>query len=151
MQEIKIKNQESLFDRLLLIGSRDEKDFIIENLSIMLSAGLSIPASLESILNGLRNKTLIKIVKRIIVDMNEGSTLYNALRKTSLLPPYALSLIKIGEESGNLTQNLQVIAAEQQKEDVLNSKLRSAMIYPILVLSITLVVGLGVAWLFYQI
>jgi type IV pilus assembly protein PilC len=146
MQETKIKNQESLFNRLLLIGSRDEKDFIIENLSIMLSAGLSIPAALESILDGLRNKTLIKIVKRIIGDMNEGSTLYNALRKTSLLPPHALSLIKIGEESGNLTQNLQVIAAEQQKENVLNSKIHSAMIYPILVFSITLVVGLGVAW-----
>ncbi|MFA6000364.1 MAG: type II secretion system F family protein [Candidatus Paceibacterota bacterium] len=145
MQEIKT-TQESFLDKLLLIGSKDEKNFIIENLSIMLGAGLSIPSALTSILNGLRNKALIKIVKRVIKDMDEGSSLYNALAKTTLLPPYALSLIKIGEESGNLTQNLQVVALQQQKEDTLNSKLHSAMIYPILVLSITVVVGLGVAW-----
>lgn len=146
MQKVKTKNQLNFFDKLLLIGSKDEKSFIIENLSIMLGSGLSIPMALESIVKGLRNKVLIKIVKGVIVDMDEGSNFHDAFSKTNLLPAYALSLIKIGEESGNLTQNLQVAAAQQQKEDTLNSKLRSAMIYPILVLSITLLVGLGISY-----
>ncbi len=133
-------------EKLLLVGSGDEKNFIIENLSMMLGAGLSVPASFESILKGIKNKKLIQIIKRVILDLDEGSSLYFALAKTPLLAPYALSLIKIGEESGRLIGNLQAVAIQQQREDVLNSKLRSAMIYPVLVLSITLVVGLGVAW-----
>ena len=36
------------------------ENFIIENLSMMLGAGLSVPASFESILKGLKNKELIK-------------------------------------------------------------------------------------------
>lgn len=146
MQETKTKIQSNFLEKLSLIGSKDERNFIVENLSIMLEAGLSVPAALESILKGLRHKELIKIVKKVMTDMDEGNTLHTALSKTTLLPPYALSLIKIGEESGNLTQNLQAVAEQQQKEDGLNSKLHSAMIYPILVLVITLMVGLGVAW-----
>lgn len=146
MQQIKIKNKLSFFKNLLLIGSKEERNFITENLSIMLNAGLSIPSALESIVKGLRNKELIRIIKEVITDMDEGSNLHTALAKTDLFPPYALSLVKIGEESGRLAQNLQVVAEQQQKEDTLSSKLHSAMIYPILVLSITVVVGLGVAW-----
>lgn len=112
----------------------------------MVGAGLSIPMALDSILKGLRNKTLIKIMKRVMTDVDEGSSLHKALGKTNLLPAYALSLIKIGEESGNLTTNLMVVAAQQKKEDTLKSKIHSAMIYPMLVLSITVLVGLGVAW-----
>lgn len=146
MQKIKTKTRLSFFDKMGLVGSKDEKLFIVENLSIMLGAGLSVPASLESIVKSLKNKTLIKIIERVIEDIEDGNSLYMALSKTTLLPFYALSLVKIGEESGNLTKNLQAIALQQQKEDTLNSKLHSAMIYPVLVFSITLVVGLGVAW-----
>ncbi len=148
MQKIKTKRSFKLnfLNKLSLVGSSEEKNFITENLSLMLSAGLSIPAALTSILTGLKNKALIKIVQGVVTDLNEGVNLHTALSKTTLLPPYALSLIKIGEESGNLNKNLQVVALQQQKENSLNSKIRSAMIYPILVLSITTIVGVGVAW-----
>ena len=146
MQKTNKQIRESFSDRLSLIGSKEEKNFIMENLSLMLGAGLSISASFESIAKGLKNKALKRIVQKMIVDINEGSNLHGALSKTNLLPPYALSLIRIGEESGRLTQNLQAIALQQQKDEALNSKLHSAMIYPVLVLSITVVVGLGVAW-----
>jgi type IV pilus assembly protein PilC len=146
MEKIIIKPKLSFIEKISLIGSKDERNFIIENLAIMLGAGLSVTSALDSILKSLRNKTLIKIIKNVILDMDEGSSLYIALSKTTLLPFYALSLIKIGEESGNLIKNLQAIALQQQKEESLNSKLQGAMIYPILVLSITIVVGLGVAW-----
>lgn len=146
MEKNILKNKQSFIDKLSLVGSSDERNLITENLSIMIGAGLAIPFALESIIKSLRNKTLIKILKGVVSDLDEGSSLYLALKKTTLLPPYALSLIEIGEQSGRLNQNLQAVAMQQQKEDALNSKLRSAMIYPVLVLSITVIVGLGVAW-----
>lgn len=146
MYTTKKENKLSFFDKLALIGSKDERGFIAENLSIMLGSGISVPAAFGSIVKGLRNRMLIKVIKRVIQDLDEGSNLYVALSKTDLFPPYALSLIKIGGESGHLTENLQVVAEQQQKEDMLSSKLHSAMIYPVLVLSITVIVGLGISW-----
>lgn len=142
----KSKNKTTFLDKLSLFGAKDERNFITENLSLMLSAGLSMPAALTSILKGLKNPAVVRVVNQVVSDLNEGSSLHSALGRTSLLPAYAVSLIKIGEESGNLNKNLQVVASQQAKEDSLNSKIRSAMIYPVLVLFITTVVGLGVAW-----
>lgn len=45
-----------------------------------------------------------------------------------------------------MVENLKVVASQQQKEREFNSKIASAMMYPIFVFSLTLIVGLGVAW-----
>jgi type IV pilus assembly protein PilC len=57
-----------------------------------------------------------------------------------------VSLIKIGEESGKLTENINVIATQQQKDKAFRSKVSSAMMYPLLVMGMTIIVGIGIAW-----
>ena len=55
-----IKNKVSILDRLNLVGSQAERDFFIENLSMLLSSGLNISTALNSIKSGIKNRTLIK-------------------------------------------------------------------------------------------
>lgn len=69
-----------------------------------------------------------------------------AIRKMKFLPEHVISLIQIGEDTGNLAENLKLIVEQEQKERVFRSKLRSAMMYPLFVVFVTVVVGVGISW-----
>lgn len=124
----------------------EEKNQLIEDLSITLSSGMDLLSALVSIKLETNSKKLQKIIDRMVDDIKNGSQLWKAISNTALYPDYAVSLIKIGEESGNLPENLKIVVSEAQKQKSLRSKLISALIYPILVLFLTLVIGIGIAW-----
>lgn len=124
----------------------EEKNQLIEDLSITLSSGMDLISALLSIKSETRSKSFQKIIDRMIDDIKNGSQLWKAISNTTLYPDYAVSLIKIGEESGNLPENLKIVVSEAQKQKSLHSKLISALIYPVLVLFLTLVIGIGIAW-----
>ena len=54
--------------------------------------------------------------------------------------------MRIGEESGKLADNLKAIAVQEQKDTILRSKVRTALLYPVFVFTLTVIVGVGVAW-----
>jgi len=128
----------------LMIG--EERDYFIENLAVLLASGMDILSALRALKTEMRTRQMKKIIDSMIEDIDVGSYIWRALKKTNLMPEQTLALIRIGEEAGQLAENLRVIALQQQKERVFRSKLRSAMTYPILVLTLTLVIGLGITW-----
>lgn len=128
------------------IGISEEKDYFIENLGMLLASGMDILLALDGIKKEMRSKRMKAVIDDLKEDIDAGSTLSKALDKTGLLPKHVISLIRIGEEAGRLTENLKVIVASQQKERVFRSKIRSAMMYPVLVLFLTAVIGVGIAW-----
>jgi type II secretory pathway component PulF len=82
----------------------------------------------------------------LIYEVEGGSSLWESMQKTGVLQQHALSLIKLGEESGRLTENLRIIIEQQQKRARLKQKIKSATSYPALVLMVALVVIIGVVW-----
>lgn len=124
----------------------DEKDYFLENLGIMIASGIDVSSAITSIKQETRSKKMFKILETIEAEVDSGSALWLALEKVKFLPDHIIALIKLGEESGNLTENLKLVVTEQQKEREFASKLHSAMIYPVVVLSLTLIIGLGIAW-----
>ena len=123
-----------------------EKDYFIENLAMLLSSGMSITAALTSIEGEMRTRKMRKAIAGIKQEIDNGSSISTALQKSGLVSPHVISLLKIGEESGRLSENLEVIVVEGEKDRLFKSKIRSAMIYPVMILSVTLVVGIGIAW-----
>src|SRR3989338_11185948 len=124
----------------------EEKNQLIEDLSITLSSGMDLISALISIKSESTSKKFQKIIDRMIDDIKNGSQLWKAIDNSKLYPNYAVSLIRIGEESGNLPENLKIVVSEQKKQKSLRSKLISALLYPVLVLFLTLVIGIGIAW-----
>ena len=123
-----------------------EKDYLIENLSLLIASGTDLISALVSIKGEVRSKKAKKTIDELINYIKEGSTLWQAFEKTKLLPDYVISLVKIGEESGKLPENLKIVVINQQKQQALKSKIQSALFYPVFVLSLTLIIGLGIAW-----
>ena len=127
-------------------GVGKEKDYFIENLSLMLASEMPITVALLAMKEEIRSKKLLKIVAEMEADVSGGMHVWRAFEKTYLFPGYIISLIKIGEESGKLNENLKVISIQQAKDRLLKQRIRSAMLYPVIVFSLTLVIGTGIAW-----
>jgi type IV pilus assembly protein PilC len=137
------KKSPSFFSRL---GIAKERDYLVENLSMLTGSGMDVLGALQAIRTETRTKAMQTIIDQMIADIDAGSALWRALGGAKIMPEQVLALIRIGEESGRLSQNLGVVALSQAKERSFKSKVRSAMMYPVLVLVITFVVALGIAW-----
>jgi len=112
----------------------------------MLAAGMDIYYALEAIKKEIRSKVLKQAIAAMEEDINSGSPLWRAFENTQMLPDHVVALVRIGEETGRLPENLKVIVIQQEKDRLFKSKIRSAMIYPILVLALTLTIGIGIGW-----
>ena len=124
----------------------EERDYFIENLGMLLGSGMPILSALDAIKTEMRSRSMRRVIDSVAEEIDAGSSLWRALEYTHLVPAYIVSLIRVGEETGRLTENLKVVVIQQQKEREFNSKIRSAMFYPMMVLGVTLVVGIGIAW-----
>src|SRR3989338_3070661 len=123
-----------------------ERDYFVENLSMLISGGMPIMDALGAISQELRSRHMKNIIAAMKSDIESGYPLWKTLANTALFPEHSVSLIRLGEESGKLIENLKVVSVEQEKDRVFKSKLRSAMMYPIFVLSLTVIIGIGIAW-----
>lgn len=132
---------------LSAVGSGKERDQLLDNLAILVSSGMAVSAALQILVHDLDSGYLKKCMERVIADLNAGSPLWRALEnQTIIFSSHALSLIRIGEETGHLAENLKIVASQQNKERDFRSKVRSAMMYPVFVLTLTGVMGTGIAW-----
>jgi type II secretory pathway component PulF len=123
-----------------------ERDFFLENFSLLLRASMPVTEALDSLQQELRSRKMKRIVYSIEEEISAGAPLSAAFEKSGVLSRRFVSLLRIGEQTGRLSEQLALIIAEQKKEASLRSKIRSALIYPGFVLGITGIVGLTVVW-----
>lgn len=138
----KIENQK----KLSTFGLSKERDQFIENLSMLVLSGMSIIGALSSIIKQTKSDGMRKILERMHLEIESGSPVWKAFDRTEFFKGYTISLIRLGEESGNFAENLKVVSLEEEKDREFKSKVRSALMYPIFVLTLTLVVGIGISW-----
>lgn len=127
------------FDRV------NTKDRIIfsRQLSTLINAGLPLTQSLRSVLNQTKSKQLQIIINAILADVEAGKPMSESLAKyPKVFSQVYVSLVTAGETSGTLDVALERIANQQEKDAEIISKVRGAMVYPIIVLLVmTAVVG----------
>jgi type II secretory pathway component PulF len=126
--------------------SAKEKESFFENFTMLLDSGINISDILKILKKETHSYAMGVLISFIYKEIDRGEKLWVALKHTSLLSEYFISLVRMGEESGTLVENLTLIQKQQEKERNYNSKIKSAMLYPIFVMTLTIVVGLGTAW-----
>lgn len=129
------------------IGFGNEKEYFIENLSLLIASGMGISSALNSISLSVKTWKMKKITKFIEDSVNAGSPLWKAFQETNFFPERVISLVRSGEEAGRLPDHLNLVTVQQHKEKVFNSRLKSALLYPGIVLFLAFVIALGSAWL----
>lgn len=126
-------------------GLGKQRSTFIENLSMMLGAGLHVTNALETLARESRGG-MRKLVRNILHDVENGSALWRAMDRQAFFTPYAIALIRIGEEAGNLSQNLQNLAEQDEKDQAMRQKVKMAMIYPTIVIALTVIITVGLSW-----
>ena len=112
-----------------------EKVIFSRQLSTLINAGLPLVQSLQSVKAQTHNKALASIIGSVISEVEGGGTLADSLSKyPRVFDEVYVSLIAAGETSGTLDKSLERLAGQQEKDAEIISKVRGAMIYPILVL-----------------
>ena len=118
-----------------------EKVIFMRQMSTMVGAGLPLTRALEIMVQQTSNPMFKRVLKEVLSAIQSGKTLANSFREQSeVFDPITLNLIEAGEESGNLETILERLATELEESKSLGDKLRSAMIYPIIILVIIVVV-----------
>ncbi|HVW66512.1 MAG TPA: type II secretion system F family protein [Candidatus Peribacteraceae bacterium] len=125
------------------VGLGRESMQFIENLSTMLNAGLPLIDALQTLQVETRSKPMKKMMKRILDTVENGSPLWKALDAEEFFSLHAIALIRIGEEAGNLAQNMEYLAIQEEKDHELKSKVSMAMIYPAIVMTIMFIIVMG--------
>jgi type IV pilus assembly protein PilC len=123
-----------------------EREYFTENLALLLKSAVPIGDALDSLKATLHSKAMLKALSDMQADVDAGYSLADALERSGLATGQTLALVRLGESSGHLVENIQLAALQEEKRHLLRAKVRSALIYPAFVLSLTVVVGLGVAW-----
>lgn len=121
--------------------SVQEKINFARHLSIVVKAGLPIFEGLKVIRRQITNKTLVEVVDGLIASIDKGQTLADSLEAhRHIFGDFFINIIRVGETSGTLSQNLLYLADELKKAKDLSAKIKSAMIYPMVILAATVAI-----------
>lgn len=116
-----------------------------KHLSVMLESGLTVPEALQ-ISRDQAPGTLRKVLKRVVKRVQGGSSFGDAVAlEPRVFTPIFVSAIRVGENSGTLSENLSRLAKQMERSLELRRSIQSAMLYPVVVLSAATILGLGIA------
>ncbi|HEX68139.1 MAG TPA: type II secretion system F family protein [bacterium] len=123
-----------------------EKIIFTRNLRVMIEAGVSLPKALGTLSSHLKNKKFKKVLVEVRDEIVKGKSFSESLKKyPDVFPELFVNMIKVGEESGTLEKTLEVLTLQMERQYELNSKIKGAMIYPLII--IFAMVGIGVLML----
>jgi len=142
-QPIKIRNRLIEFLPSLSYVPLSEKMIFARHLAVMIGAGLSITRALEALASQTTNKSFSKIISQVNEDVKKGQPLAESLNKyPKVFSELFVNMVKVGETGGGLEEVLKILAHQLEKEHELSSKVRSAMIYPAVI--IVAMLGIGI-------
>ena len=123
--------------------SLKEKLFFIENLRVMLKAGLSFTEALVTLAMQTNNKKFKGVIDEISASVEKGDALSTSFaRYPKIFSSFVINMVQAGEASGMLEKNLEEISLQMKKDNELLSKIKSAMAYPIVIVAATVCVGI---------
>lgn len=122
--------------------SLNEKIIMTRNLGTMVSTGLPLVKILGILARQSKNKRLAKALLMIRKKINRGEKLSDAMRMYPyIFNSFFVSMVEVGEESGTLDEVFQTLSHHFSRQYELTSRVRGALVYPILVLLFMCVVA----------
>lgn len=115
------------------VGTKDRVVFT-RQLATLINAGLPLAQSLHTVQGQTANKKLQGIIQDVTISVEGGSSLSNSFAKhPDVFNDVFIALVAAGEASGTLDRALERIADQQEKDAEIMSKVKGAMVYPLIV------------------
>lgn len=119
-----------------------QKIVFIQNLQIMLKSGIAAPRALKIIARQTKNRKFKTILEDVGASVEQGKNLHEAMGKyPNVFSHIFITMVKVGELSGNLEKSLEYLGIQLEREADLKSKTLGAMIYPSVIVGAMLIIG----------
>ncbi|MEG2930449.1 MAG: type II secretion system F family protein [Ruthenibacterium sp.] len=122
--------------------SSQETSSLCENIAMLLEAGIQMDEALDLLSTDSAHEPYGELVRKLSAAVGGGSTFAQAVAQTQSLPSYAEQMLLAAEETGTLEKVLKQLAAYYDNENKLRARLKSAVVYPAMMLGLmALVLG----------
>lgn len=119
----------------------DDLAVFARQMATLVDAGIPIVGGLSAVAEQLDNRALREVVLKIREAVEGGTNFTAAIAKQhTVFSPLFVSMIKAGEASGHLAEVLDRLATYLEKSAALQRKVRSACIYPVIVIGMALII-----------
>jgi type IV pilus assembly protein PilC len=133
-----------------ILKTQDKKikldDLVIfsRQLATMIDSGVPLVQSLGILGEQIDNQNLRDVVIRVRQDIEAGMSFYDALAKhPKVFSELFINMTKAGEASGTLNEVLDRLATYLEKTAALTRKIRSALVYPAILISMAILITAG--------
>lgn len=134
-------NMEAINAKLSRVKN-DELIMMTRNLGSMLTAGLTVTRALSVMERQSTNPKMRLVLSNVVASINNGVPFYDTLKNyPEVFNDLYKAMVRSGEESGNLAESLKTLSIQMERANNLTKKIKGAMIYPSIVLSIMVVIG----------
>jgi type IV pilus assembly protein PilC len=120
-------------------GSIKTRDVVIftRQFSTMINSGLPLVQALTILAEQTDNKALAEVTRKVVFDVESGNTVADALSKhPRAFTNLYVNMVAAGEAGGILDTILMRLATFLEKNDALVRKVKGAMIYPVVIMSV---------------
>ncbi|MEK7608191.1 MAG: type II secretion system F family protein [Patescibacteria group bacterium] len=133
-----LRQSRALFQRMGKITLTD-KVFLSKYLTLMLRVGTDLLAAINILIADFEKPAMKNFLLEVRENLSRGKQFHVAFAAhPRSFSPVFVSLIKAAESSGNLQRTFELLSASLEKEAELRSKIKSAFIYPAIILSASL-------------
>ena len=141
LKEEKNKIRVSFTDRFVRVSLKSRMIFC-RHLAVMIGSGLSLSKALLIIEKQEKNKPFKTVIEKVADDVKKGVGFGDSMAKyPAVFNSVFVSMVRMGEASGNLEEILNILALQLEKDHKLVSKVRGAMIYPSVIISVMIIIG----------
>ncbi len=147
-----LDNKQRLQNLLTPVSGEDLLGFC-QALASMFAGGISVKRVMDILIEDIEHPTLRRKVSELATDISNGHTLSAAMgRHPDVFDQFFRSMVKAGEQSGNLPEMLRRLADYIQKSETIKAKVKAALTYPAILiifsfLLITTIMAIGVPYI----
>jgi type II secretory pathway component PulF len=123
---------------MMISFSLQDQILFTKRLGMILRSGMPIMEGLHMMGEESRSKSSAFIYRTLAIDVSNGQTLSSSLNKfPNVFGEFGVNIIKIGERSGTLHENLEYLAGELKRKQTLKRKVVGALVYPAVIVCAT--------------
>ncbi len=140
--EAEIEKRKLSFAERFSRVKKGEKVFLYKNFATMLKAGLPLPEAIDLLRESIDNPKLKDVLGKLKYDVESGNYVSLSLKSyPDIFKTSEIAMIQAGEAGGTLPQSFLGLYQDAESEHKLVKDIKGAMMYPVIILSILLLIG----------
>lgn len=118
-----------------------DKIFLTRYLALMLKVGTDLLSAINILIDDFEKPAVKSFLQEVRSNLAQGQQFYVAFAAhPNVFSPVFVNLIRAAERSGTLQQTFEQLTDQLQRDDAINSQVRTAMIYPAILLVVAVVI-----------